>query len=197
MLLEFLTPKFSRPNGRRSLRPRLLSPVDSSVLGRVRTLNTLSILNQLRVRQSLVGSRDRSIRERLQFAATFCGYSLWLLFVATVCGYSLWLHFVTTVCGYSLWLQFVATVCGCSLWLLFPHPWSPKNLGSAIAAYPKPQTLNPKRFGGRGVGAMGHGNEDAQQTASSTRTTSAVTSGCLRPSLPSNLGLKARKSPKD
>ena len=37
IVLEFLTPKFSRPNGRRSLCPRPLSPADSSVLGQVRT----------------------------------------------------------------------------------------------------------------------------------------------------------------
>ena len=42
-----ITSKFLWSNGRRSLRPRPLSSVNCSVLGRVRTLNTLQFLNQL------------------------------------------------------------------------------------------------------------------------------------------------------
>ena len=116
--------------GRRSLRPSALSPVDLSFLVRGCRLSTLSFLNQLPRRRSLVEREDTRIRERptskasfeamwLLLVATLCGYSLWLLFVATLCGYSLWLLFVATLCGYSLWLLFVATLCGYSLWLLF------------------------------------------------------------------------------
>ena len=97
------------------MRATALSPLDLSFLVRSRTLNTLSISNQLPARRSLEQSGGHRIRERPQrkaipglFVATVCGYCLWLLFVATVCGYCLWLLFVATVCGYCLWLLFVA-----------------------------------------------------------------------------------------
>ena len=51
--------------GRRSLRPTPLSPVDLSFLARGCRLNTLSILNQLLCRRSIVGRTPRFIRERL------------------------------------------------------------------------------------------------------------------------------------
>ena len=81
---QMLPAKLARPKfwlkGRRSLRPTALSPVDLSFLVRGCRLNTLSVLNQLPCRRSLVEREHTRIRERLQL---HCGFkalagNIWL-----------------------------------------------------------------------------------------------------------------------